>query len=487
MKIKKIIAALAAVALVFGMVGCKESGIDSISQNLTQYTIDATYDGANSVTASMDIAYVNNYDVSLSELKLHLYPNAFREGAKFKPMTDKEIAAAYPEGVSYGGITVTSVTRGGAAVDVQIDGQDEDILTVPFDGELKPTSTVKVHIDFTLMIPTVRHRFGKIGTTVNLGNWYPIACMYRDGAFVTDPYYASGDPFWSAASNYKVKFTVPAGLTVAATGETVTTVGEQTVVTSEAKAVRDFAAVIGEFQVVTGASGTTEVKYYYATDSDPSASLKAAVDSLDTFSEKYGLYPYKSYSVVETAFLQGGMEYPQIVYISDALAPEIYRDAIIHETAHQWFYGLVGNDQVKYPWLDEALAEYSASMFYKWRPEYNIDFEKRISDALSSFILYCELYKHGGKDDTSMRALSEYPENMEYTYMTYVKGSLMFDSLRRTIGDDDFVKSLKRYVTENYLTTAVPDNLISCFEKTSGKELKGFFDSWVGGKVMLFG
>lgn len=484
---RKIWAAVLAVVLMLGLVGCRESGIDDISQNLTQYTIEASYDGDKTVTASMQVRYVNAYDVSLSELKFHLYPAAFREGAKFRPVSERELASAYPQGVNYGGIEITRVTRGDEAIDVQIDGLDEDILTVPLASELRPTSSVTVGVDFTLTLPNVRHRFGKYGSTVNLGNFYPIACMYREGAFLTDPYYAVGDPFYSAPANYQVKLTVPNGLTVATTGAATQESGEtHTTVTASAKAVRDFAAVIGEFEVTTGQSNGTEVRYYYATDSDPSKSLQAAVDSLDVFSEKYGRYPYSTYSVVETAFLQGGMEYPQLVMISDALSPEVYRDAIVHETAHQWFYGIVGNDQVREPWLDEALAEYSASLFYKWRPDYGIAFEKRVSDALGSFLLYCELYKDGGKGDTSMRAVSEYADNMEYSYMTYVKGSLMLDSLRRTIGDTAFESALKTYVTQNYLTTARPDDLICCFEKASKKELKPFFDSWIGGKVVLF-
>ena len=96
---RKIWAALLAVVLMLGLVGCRESGIDDISQNLTQYTIEASYDGDKTVTASMQVRYVNAYDVSLSELKFHLYPAAFREGAKFRPVSERELASAYPQGV----------------------------------------------------------------------------------------------------------------------------------------------------------------------------------------------------------------------------------------------------------------------------------------------------------------------------------------------------------------------------------------------------
>lgn len=489
MKIRKLLVGILCAVLAFPLLACDESGIDSISQNITSYKIAATYDGLNTVTATAEINYVNNYEVGLPEIKFHLYPNAFREGAKYSPVTEGQKDKAYPRGPSYGGITVEKLSRGSTELTPEIGGDDQNILVVPLADVLKPTSSIKLKIDFQLRIPYVRHRFGMTDKSVNLGNWYPIACVYSEGKFLTDPYYANGDPFYSAIANYDVTFTVPSNLKVAATGAVTAAAGaETTVYTCSAKAVRDFAAVIGGFEEMTATAGGTEVKYFYYSDPDPTSSLKAATDALTVFGEKYGVYPYKNYSVVETGFLQGGMEYPQLVMISDVLVPEMFKEAIIHETAHQWFYALVGNDQIRNAWLDEAIAEYSTSLFYKWMPSYEIDFEKRVSDALTGFILYCDLYKHGGKDDTSMnRAANEYANEAEYTYMTYVKGSLMLDSLRRTIGDDSFVTSLKKYVESYYLKIATPDCLIACFEKTSGRELKGFFDSWTSGKVMLFG
>lgn len=489
MKIRKCIIVFLCAVFVLPLAACKEHGSDVLDRNVTTYRIDATYDGMNTVTASAEITYVNNYDVGLPELKFHLYPNAFREGAKYQPVHESERAAAFPRGASYGGIAISNLSRGGEAVEVTLAGEDEDILAVPLDSVLQPMSSVTVRMDFTLTLPYARHRFGMTDKSVNLGNWYPIACVYSGGGFLTDPYYATGDPFYSEIANYEVKLTAPGSMNIAATGSsTSATEGDKTVCTASARAVRDFAAVIGTFDVATVKTGDVDVQYFYYDDSEAEASLQTAADALTVFSEKYGAYPYDTYTVVQTGFLQGGMEYPQLVMISDALNPSLYKEAIVHETAHQWFYGLVGNDQIRTPWLDEALAEYSTYLFYKWKPEYEVPFEDKIADTLSGFILYCDVYKHGGRDDTSMtRALNEYDNQSEYTYLTYAKGALLFDSLRRTIGDVRFEAALKSYVETYFLQTATPDCLIACFEKTAGRDLKGFFDSWTSGKVMLYG
>ena len=213
----------------------------------------------------------------------------------------------------------------------------------------------------------------------------------------------------------------------------------------------------------------------------------AAVDALKTFSDKFGEYPYESMSSVETQFLQGGMEYPGLAMISDALAPDIYREALVHETAHQWWYAAVGNDEVRYPWLDEGLTEFSTSIFYRENPSYEVDYEKRIADALGAYVLYFDAFKTASSDTSMTRKVCDYESPFEYTYMTYVKGELMFESLRSIIGDEKFFAGLRDYYASYKFKVAKPDDLIGCMEKAAGRNLKGFFDSWTEGKVADFG
>lgn len=457
----------------------------------SRYEITATYDEENkTVTASMSLSYYNGTEAILDELCFHLYPAAFREGARFSPVPKDAVSSAYPAGLSYGGIEIGKTTLGGAEVATAIEGEDEDILVVKMSGEgLYPTERAELTVDFTLTLPEIRHRFGYQGTRVNLGNWYPIACAFEDGNFVTDPYYSTGDPFYSDCADYKVSVTVPDGLTVAASGRVTgadNADGTKTF-SSEILAARDYAAVIGEFKMLGSKEGDTDVNYYYISDPEPEKALAAAVDAVKTFSDKFGEYPYESMSSVETQFLQGGMEYPGLAMISDALTGDIYREAIIHETAHQWWYAAVGNDEVRYPWLDEGLTEFSTSIFYRENPAYEVDYEKRIADALGAYVLYFDAFGNADSDTSMTRKVCEYDSAFEYTYMTYVKGELMFESLRSVIGDEKFFAGLKDYYSTYKFKTAKPDDLIGCMEKASGRDLKGFFDSWTEGKVADFG
>ena len=41
---------------------------------------------------------------------------------------------------------------------------------------------------------------------------------------------------------------------------------------------------------------------------------------------------------------------------------------LVHEVAHMWFYGMVGNSQFRDPWLDEAFASYAEGLATSRRP-----------------------------------------------------------------------------------------------------------------------
>ena len=484
---KKLIAIVLAAALCVPLSACSTAS----DKQLSKYTITATLTADNMLNAAVSVDYVNNTDVPLDEVWFHLYPNAYREGASACPIASNRISEAYPDGRSYGELSISKVEVNGAPVDITIAGEDENVLSVALGTAIDPTEKVNVNIEYSFKLPKVKHRLGYTDKSVNLGNFYPIACMYRDGAFVADPYYSTGDPFYSECASYDVTLTVPDKYECAYTGtlESKTENGADSTATYKITAdnVRDFAAVCGEYQKMSGVSGTTVVNYLYYADNEPESALNAAIDAIKIFSETFGAYPYTEYNVVQTGFLQGGMEYPCLSMISDACTGDVKRDVIVHETAHQWWYGAVGNDEVKYSWLDEGLAEYSTMMFYEQAEGYNYTFNGKRADALAAYMLYCETYKNNGLGDTSMtRSVNEYANETEYSYMIYVKGALMLDDIRNTIGTSAFTSGLKRYYADNKYGIAEPQDLIGAMETASKRQLDKLFESWLNGNVKLY-
>lgn len=474
-------------------VGCaNDNFVAKFSKNISEYNMEISLDEVNhKASVSQSVSYINNTDTSLSNVCFHLYPNSFKQGVSNKPVSVLYESKAYPNGASFGQIDITSVSVDGNSAQTTLEGTDKTILNVALPSEIYPSDRVNINFEYTLVLPNINHRFGYGDSTINLGNFYPIACVFENGAFSKQEYHYNGDPFYSDLANYKVKVNFFESFTLASSGNVIdSTTHEHTkTVTVEAKAVRDFAMVLSQkFSTKSAQVGDTTINYYYYNDTQPEKSLQTAVDSLNTFNSLIGTYPYKTLAVVESNFVHGGMEFPNLVLISDALEKyEDYQNTIIHEIAHQWWYGLVGNNEYDYGWLDEGLTEYTTALFYEKNPSYNLSYDEIITNANSSYCLFVEVYTDifGEVDTTMTRALNQYKTEPEYIYISYVKGVLLFDSLRSVLGDKAFFKGLKKYFNSFKGTNVTPSDMIASFEKSSLRNLESFFDSYLNGKVVV--
>lgn len=488
---KKVFVSISILVLLFFSTACgKKDDRDEISAGLTNYEINIDYDNATkSAECTENVIYVNNSNDIIREIKFHLYPQFFEEGATSTILSSTKYNIAYPNGMSYASFDINRVLVEGADVGIAYEGEHNGILSVPLTNSLIPNDCVEVKIEFEFVLPNCRHRFGYGDDTINLGNFYPIACVYEGGAFNINPYNANGDPFYSDMANYCVNLTTDSNLVVAGTGEkTVLNNNDKSTYNFTERAVRDFAIVMSDhYEVANEKCGDVEIEYYYYNDDNKDKSLKAGVDAINTFSKKFGQYPYKKFTIVKNDFVHGGMEYPTLIMISDDIDNiDDYLNVIVHETAHQWWYGLVGNDEFAYPWLDEALTEYSTILFYDYNDGYNLNHHDMIKSSKENYTLFVTVYKDVlGDIDTSMRAVNEYSTEPEYVYCTYVKGVLMFDSLYSLVGEKDFIKSLQTYYEENKYKNATPDDLIRCFGLICDTDLNAFFSSWLGGKVVI--
>ena len=178
-----------------------------------------------------------------------------------------------------------------------------------------------------------------------------------------------------------------------------------------------------------------------------------------------------------------------IVYISSSLDQTAQKQVIVHEIAHQWWYNLVGNDQVAHAWLDEGLTEFSTALFFKDNDKYKdeISYDKLIKTAERKYTMFVDVLDSfdGGADTTMTRASNQYATEQEYVCMTYTKGMLLFDNLMYGMGQNKMKKCLQNYFDEYKTKIVTPQNMIDSFSKTSGTNLQGFFSNWLDGKVVL--
>lgn len=471
--------------------GCKKSEIDKISKNLTTYAISAELNDDMTVLGVETIDYINDTGTDIEFLCLHLYPRAFRKDASIKPYTALNLATCFPNGVSYGDLVVKSVAVDGEAREFLYAGEDEDILKIIFGFVLKKEHRAKIEINFDLTIPNSTHRFGYFENNVNLGNFYPVVCNFENGEFDMTPYYSTGDPFCSKIANYEVNFSYPKLFKLFSTGEVITEEKEGKFISKiSAKAVRDFAMCLTSKSVAKEESvGDTKIVYAgYESDENIGECLTVAKDALSYFNGAFGKYPYSTLTVVKTPFLFGGMEYPGIVFIADSIKDETeFKKVIVHEIAHQWWYSVVGNNETKEAWLDESLAEYSTALFFGDNEKYGVSYAEMVQTALDSYLLYVDVISTiRGDVNTKMNlAVFEYKNDYEYSYMVYVKGVIMFDSLKEAVGKQKIMAGLKKYYKENKFKIATKSDFYKAFKDACHKDLETFFESYLNGTAII--
>lgn len=474
------------------LTGCKKDELKKVSKNLTSYAISAELDDdKKEISGTETIVFYNNTGTEIDNLCFHLYPRAFRENASVKPYTKLTQATCFPNGASYGDISIVNVKVNGEIKKHELTGEDEDILKINFGFRLSNKKSIEIVINFVITIPNSTHRFGYYDGNINLGNWYPIVCKYTGEEFDISPYYSTGDPFFSDIANYDVKFKYPEKYKMCATGS-VSESKENGMVSADisARAVRDFAICLSDkSDIISAKCGNTTIFYMgYNSDKNNDKYLSVSKEAVSYFSKIFGNYPYSTMSVVKTPFIYGGMEYPNLVMISDAVQEDDeYLKVIVHEIAHQWWYGVVGNNEVNDAWLDESLSEYSTAMFFGEYDKYNITYDDFVTNALSSYMLYVDVIQTiRGDVITKMNLpVNEYQNDYEYSYMVYVKGVIMFDSLKSLVGEKKMIAGFKKYYSENKFKIATKESFYSAFSSATGKDLNSFFDGFLNGTTII--
>ncbi|MDI3311660.1 MAG: M1 family peptidase, partial [Thermoanaerobacterium sp.] len=188
------------------------------NSNTTVYNMDLKYNDKDKTIIGTEVVdFINTDDVNLSEVYMHLYPNAFKDKDKV-PFTKEEIGLAYPNGFKPGYIEINGVTFGkNTKAAYSIDQKTGEILKILLPKKLGKGDRIKFAIDFKVQIPPSCGRFGYGKNTIQVTNFYPILSVYDQNGWNNDPYYALGDPFYSDVSNYKVKLAVSKGMEVATT------------------------------------------------------------------------------------------------------------------------------------------------------------------------------------------------------------------------------------------------------------------------------
>ena len=196
-----------------------------------------------------------------------------------------------------------------------------------------------------------------------------------------------------------------------------------------------------QFLVSESAVGSVKIRSYYFDGYKAAGEsiLYSAVQAVSIYAAKFAPYPYETLSIVQTD-IHDGQEEDGLVFVATDFYGQYGGGAKnnlttigVHEIAHQWWYGLVGNDQAMEPWLDEAMAVYSERIFY----EYNYP---RYGDWWWQFRV--DYFGPSGYIDTP---IYNWSSQRAYVNGVYLNGAHFIEDLRVRMGDDNFFAFLKDY------------------------------------------
>lgn len=419
------------------------------ARNLDDIRITAAFDPARyQITVAQELTLTNRGGEPRSSLALRTYPNAFQSPDTSPAATQELYEGCYPQGFSAGSLVISSagLARSGeepGPAPYRYTDEAKTVLLFPLSTPWKPGETLAVRLAYTLNIPRLAGRFGENEGLWTLGNAFPLPAVYQDGAYREDPYYAVGDPFLSECANFTVSLALPQGYVAAGSAwPTVTPLeGGGSLYSFEAYSVRDFALCLSlGYELAQGMEGEALVSVYAREKEAASLALGYARRALACYRDAFGPYPYPSFTLAEAAFPFGGMEYPCLVMLGSGQLQKGGQDLellVAHETAHQWWYGVVGSDQVNQPWQDEALCEYSllpyVERYYGAQARQDLAFS-RFETAMRVTV---------PKGATPGSPLSYFADGNEYALLVYGRGGAFLAALDTALGGglDDFLKA----------------------------------------------
>jgi len=237
---------------------------------------------------------------------------------------------------------------------------DPTTLVVRAATPFRAGQTVEVSMSWHLSVPgKANDRISRNGDAMRLGSFFPILPWEPGVGWDVDPAVGGfAEASTAPTADFDLTVVVPEGFDILASGTPdPARAGHYT-----ATAMRDVALSVGRFDELSAVAMAPQAVQVTVgmergtVDSNPLRDyLDKVVASLQDFGKRYGAYPWPTFTMAVTPELGGGIEYPG--HVMQGLNTI---SVTSHEVGHQWFYGLVGNDQGRDPWLDEGLASWAA-------------------------------------------------------------------------------------------------------------------------------
>ena len=431
---------------------------------------------------------------------------------------------------------------------------NDDIAILILNEPLNAGGTIQISTPFHVKIPLgVYSRLGHLGESYQMTQWYPKPAVFDHEGWHPLNYLSQGE-FYSEYGSYDVSITLPQNYVVGATGdlqnddeiawldslsieglkkystesETDTTnqkeaklivsinnsdndeevIVEFPVSSKQLKTIRytqsnvhDFAWFADKrFNVLSGEvelPNSGEIVKTWAMFTDRHADLwKDAIeyinDGLYYYSKWNGDYPYKQCTAVDGALTAGGgMEYPNITVIGSVETARSLETVIVHEVGHNWFFGILGSNERRYPWMDEGINSFNEYRYIKTKYPSSSILPENMQNSTLSKVGGLEEYKH--REENYLLYLLNAREGLDqacglhssdltstnYGLMIYTKTALAFEYLQAYLGDEELDKAMHAYFQKWKFKHPQPADIKATLEQVTKKDLDWFFEDLI--------
>ncbi|WP_059170920.1 ABC transporter permease subunit [Bacillus sp. FJAT-27445] len=323
-------------------------GVKNYSQ--AEYGLNVKMDESGKFTIQADINVKNLSDKEWMDIVFYFIPNSFKEGHSFETVKGHSV------------VEMKSVEMNGEKAAYTL---KNDTLKVKLPEKMGKRDKATVSFAYSLELPEEGSRLSKVGDRYYLAQWYPMLATFQNGKWNKSEFTNGLETFHTGFSDYSVEYELPKGYRFLSTSDD-DPVSNSRKGKAQAKKVRDFfIAVTKDMEVYKTESKGVSIRLFTKGDhsQDPKKALELAKNALSFYQDKIGEYPHKQLDIILD--LGQNMEYPGIVTVNPYHEfDKFFKISVVHEIAHQYFYGVVSNDPFNEPWVDEGFTEFATNMFF---------------------------------------------------------------------------------------------------------------------------
>lgn len=427
--------------------------------------------------------YFNNSPDALTEIWIHLWPNAYKNDSTpyaIQELENLKTDFYFSDDNDRGYIDSLNFTVDGVQAEIR-PGRSDDIIYIKLPKPLLPGASCVIRTPFKVKIPQSFSRLGHVGQSYQITQWYPKPAVYDVNGWNPIPYLDQGE-FYSEFGDYTVTINLPDSYVVATSGvcdAVVKNAGRKTLRCSE-KNIHDFAWFADKnYKVDSGDVYTEDGKkiscyMYYKKAKDNN--LKAIQDAVLFRSNRIGTYPYNHLAAVASSIKAGaGMEYPCITVVMNG--DEM---TIEHEVGHNWFYGILASYEREYAYMDEGFNTYYDLRYAEERKKpirrqiKKLSGFPYISEEFEQRFLY--QFQNADHEEQPVYQPSGDFTFLNYAAMVYSKTGLCLKYLEHYLGRQKFDSIMAQYYQTWKFRHPLPGDLKDFWTQATGENLDWFFE-----------